>query len=142
LPQAKVVSFNRREFLILAAAVAVPGCQSAPDDSGNTTEHSAGRTFNAGNAATYAADGVYDRFQYQGFFIVRRGEKLLAIASICTHRKCRLKTEPDHTFYCPCHGSTFDVNGQVTKGLARRELPVFTTALNERGELLVTIPGS
>ena len=49
----------------------------------------------AGPAAAYAADGVYDRFHHQGFFIVRRGEKLYALSAICTHRRCA--SEPSRT---------------------------------------------
>jgi Rieske Fe-S protein len=136
------VNFNRREFLVLAAAIAAPGCQSSSEDTGHPAEPRAARTINAGPAAHYTADGVYERFHEQGFFLVRRGEKLFAITAVCTHRRCKLKTERDHTFYCPCHGSTFDVDGHVTKGPARKELPFFTTSVNAQGELLVSVPAS
>ncbi len=43
-----------------------------------------------------------------GFFVIRRGDQLLALSAICTHRKCKLYAEPDSSFYCKCHGSTFD----------------------------------
>jgi len=71
---------------------------------------------------------------------VRRGPDLFALSAICTHRKCKLDAEPDKTFYCPCHGSTFDANGHVTKGPARRDLPVLATSIDENGRLLVTAP--
>ena len=129
---------NRREFLILTAVFAA-GCSSM--------EHvgfpSAGgeRTVNAGPAGNYAADGVYAAFRDQGFFIVRRGEKLFAVSSICTHRKCKLTTDRGHSFYCPCHGSTFGPGGRVTHGPARRDLPVFATSVNGNGELMVALSG-
>ena len=129
---------NRRDFLILTATFAA-GCSSM--------EHlgvpSAGgeRTVNAGLAGNYAADGVYAAFRNQGFFIVRRGEKLFALSSICTHRKCKLDVEADRSFYCPCHGSTFDSGGRVTHGPARRNLPMFTTSVSENGELMVAMSG-
>ena len=48
------------------------------------------------------------------FFIVRKGASLFALSAICTHRHCKLEAEADKTFYCPCHGSTFDPEGKVT----------------------------
>lgn len=124
---------SRREFLLLTAAFAA-GCSSekvGPPVSNRS------RVINAGPVGDYARDGVYSTFQSQGFFIVRRGEKLFALSSICTHRKCRLDAEPDHSFYCHCHGSTFDPNGHVTQGPARRDLPVLPTSVDESGQLLV-----
>jgi nitrite reductase/ring-hydroxylating ferredoxin subunit len=127
---------NRRTFLLLGAAFAA-GC-AAP---GGANFSSAGKakTINAGPAAQYLADGVYARFRDSGFFLVRRGANLFAVSSVCMHRKCTLDAEPDKTFYCPCHGSTFDADGHVTEGPARRDLPQFEISTNEKGELLVKI---
>ncbi|MGO8838567.1 MAG: ubiquinol-cytochrome c reductase iron-sulfur subunit [Limisphaerales bacterium] len=85
------------------------------------------------------ADGVYTRFRDPGFFIVRRGANLFALSAVCTHRKCRLDAGPDETFHCPCHGSTFDPDGKVTKGPARRNLPLLAVMTNEKGDLLVKL---
>ncbi len=128
---------DRRTFLILGAAFTT-GCVAAP---GGATLAAAdrGRVVNAGPAAQYLADGVYARFRDRGFFIVRRGAILFAVSAICTHRKCKLEAEADKSFYCPCHGSRFDGDGKVTAGPARRNLPVFTVATDERGDLLVTM---
>jgi Rieske Fe-S protein len=123
---------SRREFLILTGTFAA-GC------SAGAAFAEGAQVINAGPASNYAADGVYGAFRNKGVFIVRRGDRLLALSAICTHKRCKLKAERDSTFYCPCHGSTFDTAGHVTKGPARRDLPVFTTAVNESGQLLVTI---
>jgi len=132
------MKINRREFLILTAAF-VAGCRSM----GNAGAPSAGkeRAFDAGPASDYAADGVYSRFRQEGFFIVRRDGKLFALSAVCTHRKCKLNVEPDRSFHCPCHGSTFDASGRVTHGPARRNLPVFAVTTNADGRLLVKISG-
>lgn len=131
------MKINRREFLVLASALAA-GCQ-APRDGGGSATSGKQRVVNAGAVADYAADGVYARFRNQGFFIVRRGEQLLVLSSNCTHRRCKLTAETDKSFYCPCHGSTFDPVGKVTEGPARRDLPTFPSSISETGELLVTI---
>ena len=124
---------NRRQFLILTVGLAA-GCRSAVE------ENHAERLVNAGPAANYAADGVYGRYRDLGVFVVRKGDKLFALSAICTHRRCKIKAEADRTFYCPCHGSTFDSDGHVTTGPAKRDLPVFMTSVDERGNLLVTVP--
>jgi Rieske Fe-S protein len=124
---------NRRQFLLLSVGLAA-GCRSVNEES------HAERLINAGPAGNYTADGVYGRYRDLGVFVVRRGDRLFALSAICTHRRCKIKAEADSTFYCPCHGSTFDPNGRVTTGPAKRDLPVFATSVDEKGNLLVTVP--
>jgi len=52
----------------------------------------------------------------------------------------RLTVERDRSFYCKCHGSTFDPDGHVTEGPARRDLPLLPAYTNEQGQLIVNIP--
>ena len=130
------MNLNRRQFLLLSAGL-VAGCQAVNEKGSSRAPD--GPLVNAGPVGDYAADGVYSRFRSQGFFIVRQGEKLFALSAICTHRKCRLIAEPDESFSCPCHGSTFDPNGHVTRGPARRDLPCLPMSVNETGNLLVTV---
>ena len=127
---------KRRDFLLLATTF-VSGCGSTEQIANRPSGGE--RVVNAGPASNYAAEGVYAAFRSQGFFIVRRDGKLFALSAICTHKKCPLKSQPDHSFYCPCHGSTFDPEGHVTLGPAERDLPVCATAVDERGQLLVTV---
>ncbi len=129
------MSVNRREFVILTAAVA-GGCVG-PGGSGEGSIPLRPVTIDAGPVADYAADGVYDHFRNRGFFIVRSGERLVALSSTCTHRACRLKAEPDRSFYCKCHGSTFNPAGKVTEGPAKRDLPELPTSINANGRLIV-----
>jgi Rieske Fe-S protein len=88
----------------------------------------------------FATDGVYDAFRSLGFFVIRRGGNLSALSSICTHRQVQLKARPDGSFYCKRHGSTFDPTGHVTKGPAKRDLPILSTSVNAAGHLLVKVP--
>ena len=48
------------------------------------------------------------------------------VIGVCTHLGCSPKYKPDENewqsnwaggFYCPCHGSTFDLSGRVFKGV-------------------------
>jgi Rieske Fe-S protein len=129
---------TRQQFLLLTTSLAT-GCQTAQPDHA-ASGGAAGRVVDAGPAEQYAADGVYENFRSQGFFLVRKGGKLFAVSSWCTHRKCKLEAEPDRTFYCPCHGSTFDPSGHVTEGPAVRDLPVYAIR-TEGGRLMVTVAG-
>jgi Rieske Fe-S protein len=124
---------NRRRFLILTAACA------AVTQPNRANARTAEQLIDAGPLTNYAADGLYDRFRDFGFFVIRKGDKLTALSSYCTHEKCKLKAEHDHSFYCRCHGSTFDPGGKVTEGPAKRNLPALQTT-SEKGHLMVRVP--
>ena len=55
----------------------------------------------------------------------------------CTHRGCKVNVEADNSFYCPCHGSSFDPAGRVTYGPAIYALPVLPTSVDSRGHLII-----
>jgi len=79
-------------------------------------------------------------------FIVREGKSFHAISSICTHLRCQV-THVRGGFQCPCHGSQFDVQGNVKKGAAPKPLDWYEVALAENGEIRVNMkrrvrPGS
>ena len=129
------MEMNRRNFLFLGAVIAA-GCSSTPGGLSVATNKPT-KTINAGPAAQYLKDGTYTRFRDLGFFLVRRGANLVALTSICTHRRCKLDDEAEKGFSCPCHGSTFDINGHVLEGPARVDLPQYTVRMNDKNELLV-----
>jgi Rieske Fe-S protein len=54
--------------------------------------------------------------------IFKDAEGVYAVSTICTHLGCVVKANPEG-FECPCHGSRFASNGEVTKGPAPRPLP-------------------
>lgn len=130
---------NRRQFLMLAAT-AVIAARQALGASRSLTNTSREHLVNAGPVTNYAADGQYAAFLDQGFFIIRKGPELFAISSECTHRQCKLKVGAQHSFYCPCHGSTFDSNGKVIEGPAKLDLPILPSFTNESGQFMVTVP--
>jgi Rieske Fe-S protein len=127
---------NRRQFVILTCTAAA-GCASGAGARENAPIRLRPVTIDAGPASGFSAEGVYSHFVTQRFFVVRRGSDLFALSAVCTHRTCRLRAEPDHSFYCKCHGSAFDTAGHVTEGPARRDLPVLPTTIDEHGHLIV-----
>ncbi len=68
--------------------------------------------------------------------IVREGGKMAAISTTCTHLGCIVA--PSETgFACPCHGSRYDTDGNVTGGPAPKPLPWYQVSLTPNGELEV-----
>ncbi len=52
----------------------------------------------------------------------RDSEGVHAVSTICTHLGCVVKPTTEG-FECPCHGSRFAVDGEVTRGPAPQALP-------------------
>jgi cytochrome b6-f complex iron-sulfur subunit len=73
----------------------------------------------------------------QRLFIFNSPAGFYAISSVCTHLGCNVNYVSGDGFDCPCHGSRFDKNGQVTHGPAPRPLSWFGLSLSPRGELVV-----
>lgn len=68
--------------------------------------------------------------------IVREGNKMAAISITCTHLGCVVGVA-DTGFACPCHGSRFDQDGNVTGGPAPKPLPWYELSLAPNGDLEV-----
>ncbi len=68
--------------------------------------------------------------------IVREGPKVAAISTTCTHLGCIIGLS-ETGFACPCHGSRFDQDGNVTGGPAPRALPWYKVTLAPNGDLEV-----
>lgn len=49
----------------------------------------------------------------------------------CTHQACEVEIQGER-YACPCHGSEFDVQGQVLKGPAEKSLQTFKTEEDEQ----------
>jgi Rieske Fe-S protein len=61
-------------------------------------------------------------------------EGLVALHNICSHRGCEVQPLPN-AFECPCHGSEYDVHGNVLDGPAR--LPLKRFEVEERPDVWI-----
>jgi nitrite reductase/ring-hydroxylating ferredoxin subunit/uncharacterized membrane protein len=66
--------------------------------------------------------------------LVRTRAQLYALADRCSHRGCSLhegRLNDDDTVTCPCHGSTFRLDGSIAKGPATSPQPAFDVRTND-----------
>ena len=87
------------------------------------------QTFRAGFPDDYTKGEVDLRWKEKyGVWMVRNDEGLYALSTVCTHLGCApiekfaiapADMGPDWKggFYCPCHGSKFDLSGRVYAGV-------------------------
>ena len=59
------------------------------------------------------------------------------LSAICRHLKCKVEYIADERrFRCPCHGSEYDIDGQLLDGPAKKPLPDYSAdAFEEDGWL-------
>jgi cytochrome b6-f complex iron-sulfur subunit len=75
----------------------------------------------------------------QKLFVVRDARGFYALSAVCTHLGCLTRYEADQQrIFCPCHGSRFGTDGEVTVGPAVKPLPRLLLTL-DRGEIVVDV---
>ena len=96
-------------------------------------------SFKAGPPSEFALGFVDERYkESHGVWIVRTGEGLYALSTVCTHLGCTPNWLPNESkFKCPCHGSGFYRTGINFEGPAPRPLERFRIVLAEDGQVLV-----
>lgn len=82
--------------------------------------------------------GTINHVQKGRFYISRLEDgSLLAVWHRCTHLGCTVPwREEEGIFHCPCHGSLFNVVGEVLGGPAPRPLDIFPIEIVD-GEVIV-----
>ncbi len=69
-------------------------------------------------------------------WLVKEGERVLAFSVVCPHLGCSVSANPDGSFGCPCHTSSFDAAGKRTGGPSPRGMDPLDTKV-EDGVVLV-----
>lgn len=63
------------------------------------------------------------RYKGMPYLVVHERGRISALSAICTHKGCLVRWDNRKgELYCPCHGSAFDLNGNVKRGPAPRPL--------------------
>jgi cytochrome b6-f complex iron-sulfur subunit len=90
-------------------------------------------------------DDVVRFNKQQRAYVVGAPGGVYALSAVCTHLGCITRFLSDEkVIACPCHGSRFDLEGNVIHGPAPRPLPWLEMQVDATGTLLVdtsvTIP--
>jgi cytochrome b6-f complex iron-sulfur subunit len=131
---------SRRSFLRVvgagAAASMVPfvvGCAAK-----NSGQAEATGTFSAGSVSSLQP-GV-PKVLSRPVVVILDDQGVYAMSTICTHAQCDMRSDGDITansIVCTCHGSEFDVDGNVIKGPAVAALRHFSVSIDASGEITV-----
>jgi Rieske Fe-S protein len=117
---------TRRAVFHLACAAGAAGCMT-PGGSQPTGPIAAGNI----------KDLPAMSFRVMGDIVLSRdGAGIYAMSAVCTHAGCPTRAVSAGLF-CPCHGSVFDQNGNVTRGPARAPMPHFLVEIAAGGAITV-----
>lgn len=128
---------TRREFLatsgVLVGSVA-SGCATASiyrigSTNGriliNPTDYS--ELGQSGGMIQFRINGVADPL-----ILIRQKDAYQAFSAVCTHLRCFVRPS-NHFLMCPCHGSTFDLEGNAVRGPAEQPLARYKTKMSAEG---------
>jgi len=68
--------------------------------------------------------------------LIHNDEGWLAFSLVCTHLGCTVEAK-DKGFECPCHGSKYDAQGQVSRGPSIKSLRRLRVEVNEAGNVVL-----
>lgn len=134
--------FKRRQFLSIAWGTALAGLGGGmlaslfrfiqPVSAGGF-----GGIVRAGKVDEFPIGSV-SHIKAGRFFLYRLEDgSFLALWQRCTHLGCSVPwVETENQFHCPCHGSLFDLKGEVQGGPAPRPMDYFPVSINN-GEVFV-----
>lgn len=94
-------------------------------------------TFKAGDPGDYM-EGTIRFNKEKKAYVVGGSGGVYALSAVCTHLGCITRFLSDqNVIACPCHGSRFDLEGNVVEGPAPRPLPWLQVGTDPNGLLVV-----
>jgi len=141
MPEKAPIKLSRREFLNLtwkgllwiSGILGLVGFLRFLD---YQTEPATPTSFDLGTPDRYPI-GTHTIISEAQAVLFNRGGELMVFSLVCTHLGCLVNVASDG-FTCPCHGSRFDLNGNVKRGPATKNLPLLTLKLNDQGHLILS----
>jgi len=87
------------------------------------------------NSSKYAALASSGGYVYNAGVIIARindfTDGFIAVAQTCTHQGCTITyASGSESFVCPCHGGTYDLNGNVIAGPPPYPIKRYTVTRN------------
>ena len=137
---------TRREFCVRAVALAalggalgtiLEGCSSPvsptnvaslPIVGGTRTGSGVTVTIDSSSPLATVGGAALVEASLTNLLVARTAQNsFVALSATCTHQNCPITGFGSQMYVCPCHGSTFDLNGQVTGGPAPAALHQYAT---------------
>lgn len=69
--------------------------------------------------------------------IIRTNNSYSVLSNKCTHLGCRINTSFNNLLLCPCHGSKFDLAGNVIEGPAKANLKNYEFSIDKKSNSLI-----
>jgi len=139
-------------LLVIAAALGIwsalspPRTSLPPPQSGNSTGNLTTSDLPSGAVANVSnlqiGVPVYFDYPSPGYtnaLIKKADGSVSALSVLCTHVCCQCQYDTSNQeYYCPCHGSIFDKNGNVVQGPASSKLPSIELRVDANGYVYPT----
>jgi len=87
----------------------------------------------------YLLNGIVS-YSNSGVYVLRDEKGIYAMSGICTHQGCLISwNDVKKEFFCPCHGSSFSIEGKVRMPPAKFDLTHYGVKLNRKGKVVVNL---
>jgi cytochrome b6-f complex iron-sulfur subunit len=93
------------------------------------------RRITIGNPAQFPVD-TYTFLEEHNLFVYKDHEGMRAVSAVCTHLGCIIEKSTEG-FECPCHGSCYNVKGEVLSGPAPRNLSWYQVSGSGDGKIII-----
>ena len=123
---------TRRSFVVGTTAAAAAATLAACTNSGpKATEVDSGTKLADVNEIPVGSGKLF----LEGSIIVTQPEEgdFVGLSAVCTHQGCTVREVSGDMIYCGCHGSEFDLQGEVVKGPATEPLPEKKIEIRDNG---------
>jgi len=73
---------------------------------------------------------------FENYIVVNQNETTTVLSSHCTHLGCKINKIENGRLACPCHGSEYDLEGNVLKGPAYKNLKILPSKISPDGTII------
>lgn len=132
--------FTRRDFLKLSTnafltASGLLGLGALFRFFGYQTESAPQTEFDLGPASNYPIDSGTLLSNIPAL-LLHTDKGFSALSLVCTHLGCTVESN-ENGFACPCHGSKYDIEGNVLNGPAKKQLNKLRVEMTTDGNLIL-----
>jgi Rieske Fe-S protein len=152
--QGKEVEYSKRGFVkalagfagliglgVLVGSIKLPASAGPTVQTTTSTQAGAPKGSVANVNSLQVGVPVYFEYPtgYPNALIKNSDGSLTAVSTLCTHVCCQCSFDSSQkVFFCPCHGSIFDIAGKVVRGPAAVDLPTVTLNVDGSGNVFPT----